>query len=250
MCAFCIPCSPGRPRRAVLLTPSSRSAHPALLPSYNSAAPKTPLESTLLQVFILKNLKSFRMNTSKKTRGRGVLWLTKIPSKCYLPNQQLPALVAVPRPPLESITCKRPICNPFAFKSLQTAGGCTPCPAIPAGNAQNTANRPLSFQSLASCSSRIPFPLMNLHFYGGGCTPLRTPSPRHHRQRRGTPPWRSADSRLVGDRTHLPSSLPRCLPTSLLPFLLARAVDIRRIARHNSSSAQSFVGAPITEEGE
>jgi hypothetical protein len=36
----------------------------------------SPLESALIQVFILKNLKLFRMNTQEKHRGRGG-WLTR-----------------------------------------------------------------------------------------------------------------------------------------------------------------------------
>ena len=112
-----------RPRRAVLLTPLSRSVHPAQLPSYNSPSPITPLESTLLQVFILKNLKFFRINTYKKPRGGGQLWLTKIPSRCYLPKQQVPGVSSGSSAPLESIDYKPLICNPFVFKSIQTAGG-------------------------------------------------------------------------------------------------------------------------------
>jgi hypothetical protein len=59
-----------RPRHAVLLTPS-KSAVPRLPPA-------TPLESTLVQVFILTNLNFFRMNTYEKHRGEGVsVFLTR-----------------------------------------------------------------------------------------------------------------------------------------------------------------------------
>src|SRR6266478_5225865 len=59
-----------RPRHAVLLTPSKSAGPPQLL-SCKYTAPITPLESALLQVFILKILKSFGINTYKKPGGRG-----------------------------------------------------------------------------------------------------------------------------------------------------------------------------------
>jgi hypothetical protein len=59
-----------RPRHAVLLTPS-KSAVPRLLPA-------TPLESPLVEVFILTNLNFFRMSTYEKHRGEGVsVFLTR-----------------------------------------------------------------------------------------------------------------------------------------------------------------------------
>src|SRR5260370_23542967 len=57
-------------RQAVLLTPSKSTGPPQLL-SCKHSAPITPLESALLQVFILKILKSFGINTYKKPGGRG-----------------------------------------------------------------------------------------------------------------------------------------------------------------------------------
>src|SRR5712692_11513707 len=57
-------------RQAVPLTPSkSTHLHPLLF--YKRSAPANLLESTLLQVFILKNFILFRMNTYKKRRGGG-----------------------------------------------------------------------------------------------------------------------------------------------------------------------------------
>src|SRR5258708_39544241 len=58
-------------RRAVLLTPSE-SIHPTQLLSCQHIAPITPLESALVEVFILKSLKFFRINTYEKHRGEGV----------------------------------------------------------------------------------------------------------------------------------------------------------------------------------
>ena len=142
-------------RRAVLLTPPSRSVHPALLPFYNFPAPRTPLESTLLQVFILKNLKSFRMNTYKKTGGRGLLWLTKnLSMRCLPEYSPLPASSH----------------SPYYM-------------------AQITINYPLSPQSLTKCSSRNSFVLKMMHFDGGGVPPcvrrfLRLPPVALHKSPR------------------------------------------------------------------
>ena len=59
-----------RPRHAVLLTPSKFP-----VPHLPTA---TPLESTLVEVFILTNLNFFRMNTHEKHRGEGVsVFLTR-----------------------------------------------------------------------------------------------------------------------------------------------------------------------------
>src|SRR5260221_14501501 len=59
-----------RARQAVPLTPSKSTGPPQLLYCQHTA-PITPLESALLQVFILKILKSFGINTYKKPGGRG-----------------------------------------------------------------------------------------------------------------------------------------------------------------------------------
>src|SRR5229473_5156168 len=71
----------------LLFTMRSRRAVPFLIPTialysrqllfYNSRPPRTHSKSTLLQVFILENLKPFGINTYEK-QGRGYrLWLTK-----------------------------------------------------------------------------------------------------------------------------------------------------------------------------
>jgi len=64
-----------RPRRVVLLNPLDPIQLPWLL-FYKTHASVSPLESALLQVLVLNNLKSFRINTYKKTGGRRRLWLT------------------------------------------------------------------------------------------------------------------------------------------------------------------------------
>src|SRR5438445_9428644 len=89
-------------RREVLLT-LPKSSYLPRLPSYQRPpSPVSPLESTLLQVLILNNLKSFRINTYKKHRGEGTPCL----SICYTPGQRLPhfCLVASLRPYLLSPT--------------------------------------------------------------------------------------------------------------------------------------------------
>jgi hypothetical protein len=59
-----------RARQAVLLTPSKSTGPPQLL-CCKHTAPVTPLESALLQVFILKDFNLTRINTYKKTGGWG-----------------------------------------------------------------------------------------------------------------------------------------------------------------------------------
>ncbi len=65
-------------RQAVLLTPSKSSGTARLL---------SPLESTLIEVLILKSFKFFRMNTYEKHRGEGVLLLTRHPMKDVCPER-------------------------------------------------------------------------------------------------------------------------------------------------------------------
>src|SRR5258708_16219902 len=71
----------------LLFTMRSRRAVPFLIPTialhsrqllfYNSRTLRTHLESTLLQVFILENLKTFGINTYEKQGREYRLWLTK-----------------------------------------------------------------------------------------------------------------------------------------------------------------------------
>src|SRR5258708_11213669 len=65
-------------RRAVLLT-TSESAHPPQLLSCQHIAPVTSLESTLVEVFILKSLKFFRINTYEKHRREGPIAILRSP---------------------------------------------------------------------------------------------------------------------------------------------------------------------------
>jgi hypothetical protein len=119
-------------RQAVLLNPL-KSVHPLQLPSCNFCAPVTPLESALLQVFILKNFNSPGMNTYKKSGGRGQLWLTKFSLTCLRPEQQQQRPNPDPsapshgqRPVFSSFLdrfraiCFQPVANiPFVFKRMR-----------------------------------------------------------------------------------------------------------------------------------
>jgi hypothetical protein len=74
-------------RRAVLLTPSE-SIHPSQLLSCQHIAPITPLESALVEVFILKSLKFFRINTYEKHRGWGLLLLSTHPMRMRILSER------------------------------------------------------------------------------------------------------------------------------------------------------------------
>jgi hypothetical protein len=89
-------------RYAVLLTPSKPSGLTQLL-SCQQIAPVSPLESALLEVFILKSLKFFRINTYEKHRGRGLVIVNEIPhlTSC-LPTSLLPCPA-----PLQSLRFRR-----------------------------------------------------------------------------------------------------------------------------------------------
>src|SRR6266478_4038331 len=65
------------PRRAAPFLIPTTALYPRCLLLYSSRPFGTHLKSTLLQVFILRNLKPFGINTYEK-QGRGYrLWLTK-----------------------------------------------------------------------------------------------------------------------------------------------------------------------------
>jgi hypothetical protein len=108
-----------------LFTMRSRRAVPFLLPTialcpkqlllYDSRPIGTHLKSTLLEVFILENLKVFGINTYEK-QGRGYrLWLTKFYKKVYF----------APRA-LFSITYGNPILQLSSFQSYAGMGGTPP----------------------------------------------------------------------------------------------------------------------------
>ena len=115
MCAFSIPCLPGRPRRAVLLTPSSTLAQPTKW-SYLHIGTKPPL-------------KSFACHSYENCRGVGVFFpfWNSTPPHPVVPNFRTFRRANTLRASLSfQGTCKRPICKSFLFKSRQTAGGVPP----------------------------------------------------------------------------------------------------------------------------
>jgi hypothetical protein len=91
-------------RHAVLLTPSKSARLPRAWPrgplqllSCKQVAPVTHLESPLVQVFILMNLKLLRMNTYEKHRGEGGgAYLPSYPSS---PASSVPRFTRAPRHP-------------------------------------------------------------------------------------------------------------------------------------------------------
>src|SRR5260370_10641192 len=83
-------------RQAVLLTPS-KSTHSRRLLFYKIKLSITHLESTLLQVFILKNFILFRMNTYKKPPGG---WGLIVNQLFLRSNLFCSLLIPKPAPPL------------------------------------------------------------------------------------------------------------------------------------------------------
>src|SRR5260370_25738584 len=66
-----------RSRRAVPFLIPTIALYPRQLLFYDPRPPRTHLKSTLLQVFILENLKTFGINTYEKQGRVYRLWLTK-----------------------------------------------------------------------------------------------------------------------------------------------------------------------------
>src|SRR5258707_6501796 len=99
--------------QAVLLTPSRFSGTTRLL---------SPLESTLIEVLILKSFKFFRMNTYEKHRGEGVLLLTRHPMKDVCPERPSEARDLSWNPMresvLRSIATKDPSTHPMRIAVL------------------------------------------------------------------------------------------------------------------------------------
>jgi len=89
-------------RDAVLLIPSESSG-PVQLLSFKQLVPVNPLECALLEVFILKSFKFFRMNTYEKHRGWGLLLLTRHATKHVYPER--PSGVAGPLLPSDEDSC-------------------------------------------------------------------------------------------------------------------------------------------------
>src|SRR6266481_7027105 len=76
---------------------------PSPKPSFAPSLLLTPLESALIQVFILGNLKLFRMNTYKKHRGEGVLLLTTHPMRMRILSERSESKDLSSHPTRESV---------------------------------------------------------------------------------------------------------------------------------------------------
>ena len=83
---------------------SSTGFHPKI--ARPTMFPATPLESTLLQVFIPLHFNSLRINAYKKPGGGPPLSLTRNPTKVVCPERSLVAsdLSLVPRPKVSSLS--------------------------------------------------------------------------------------------------------------------------------------------------
>src|SRR5882724_12939563 len=92
--------------QAVLLTPS-KSTYPQELLFYNISPPITHLESTLLQVFILKNFILFRCNTCEKIPGG---WAVMVNQLFLRSNSSLPQSSHLPYTLPSSVSCNPFIC--------------------------------------------------------------------------------------------------------------------------------------------
>src|SRR5260370_29361501 len=95
-------------RYAVLPSPALASGPQVLLLS-KLKAPINHAESTLLQVFFLKNLKPFGINTYEKQGEGSPLWLTncskKVSARKVRRNPSLPSSVHSPKPCRLQLLC-------------------------------------------------------------------------------------------------------------------------------------------------
>ena len=106
--------------QAVLLTPS-KSTYPQELLFYNISPPITHLESTLLEVFILKNFIPPRMNTFEKTPGG---WAVMVNQLFPRSNSSLPRSFHLPYTLPSSVSCISFICH--SCENCRGVGGFFP----------------------------------------------------------------------------------------------------------------------------
>src|SRR5579859_5452689 len=95
--------------RSVVLQDPPKHPFPAQLPFNNSSRALSPLESALTQVFILRHLKSFRMNTYTKTGGRVPLQASQFVNSLRPPTTPTPDKSATgtsPANPSLSVACR------------------------------------------------------------------------------------------------------------------------------------------------
>src|SRR5579859_7417832 len=89
--------------RSVVLQDPPKHPFPAQLPFNNSSRALSPLESALTQVFILRHLKSFRMNTYTKTGGRVPLQDSQFINSLLRATSLTHCLSSTKSPPLSSL---------------------------------------------------------------------------------------------------------------------------------------------------
>src|SRR5258708_5300880 len=113
-------------RYAVLPSPSLASGPQVLLLS-KLKAPINHAESTLLQVFFLKNLKPFAINTFEKQGEGSPLWLTNCSKKVYvrkvLWNPSLPSSVHSSKLCRLQLLCL-PLACPERSRRIRKLPGC------------------------------------------------------------------------------------------------------------------------------
>src|SRR5229473_7623330 len=115
-----------------ILTPSpapapSLSSIPRQLLLHKLASPITHLESTLLQVFFLKNLKPFGINTYEKQGEGSPLWLTNCSKKVSVRkvrgNPNLPFSVRTSKFRIPQLLCL-PLACPERSRRIRKLPGC------------------------------------------------------------------------------------------------------------------------------
>ena len=118
----------------------------------------------------------------------------------------------------------QPFCNQFVTHSFPCDGGCTPLspsrlalPPLAAQKPQFPVVDPLWIQALTKCSSRNPFPLLTIHFHGGG-----------------VPPTSATFRRWTFKRSNVPKS--HCRGRSLVPQS-AKAPDFFTVRGNISASS-------------
>ncbi len=117
--------------RYAVLPSLSLASGPQVLPLSKFKAPRNHAESTLLQVFFLKNLKPFGINTCEKQREGAPLWLTSCYEKVSVGkvrwNPSLPSCVHSSEPCRLELLCL-PLAGPERSRSDTKTPGCGAIP--------------------------------------------------------------------------------------------------------------------------
>jgi len=136
-----IPCYPSPSSmvvRSVVLQDPPKHPFLAQLPFNNCSRSISPLESALTQVLILRHLKSFRINTYRKTGG------------------------SVPRPPSKFVNSLRPLTTPQPDISATVTSPANPSLSIACGHSPSSigvGGRATAISSSSTSTRRFPAPL-------------------------------------------------------------------------------------------